>query len=192
MGCHALLQGIFPTQGSNLCLLCFQRTLAGKFLITGATWEAQTNTQIKINIKRKKIDSASYSKSLWTPLLLLSLTMASSGLQILEIILTLLGWVNVVVSCTQPLWKVNVFISNGIVVVQVVWEGLWMFCVDAVRGVQLAAGAAPGPAGYPNPLHHFSTCGPARPAGLPLGNKVRIPRLVWCSSSRSSLSSQQS
>ena len=22
MGCHALLQGIFPTQGSNLCLLC--------------------------------------------------------------------------------------------------------------------------------------------------------------------------
>ena len=23
VGCHALLQGIFPTQGSNLCLLCF-------------------------------------------------------------------------------------------------------------------------------------------------------------------------
>ena len=22
LGCHALLQGIFPTQGSNLCLLC--------------------------------------------------------------------------------------------------------------------------------------------------------------------------
>ena len=22
MGCHALLQGIFPTQGSNPCLLC--------------------------------------------------------------------------------------------------------------------------------------------------------------------------
>ena len=24
MGCHALLQGIFPTQGSNLHLLCLQ------------------------------------------------------------------------------------------------------------------------------------------------------------------------
>ena len=23
MGCHSLLQGIFPTEGSNLCLLCF-------------------------------------------------------------------------------------------------------------------------------------------------------------------------
>ena len=23
MGCHALLQGIFPTQGLNMCLLCF-------------------------------------------------------------------------------------------------------------------------------------------------------------------------
>lgn len=39
----------------------------------------------------------------------------------------LLGWVNVVMSCTQPLCKVNVFISNGLVVAQVVWEGLWMF-----------------------------------------------------------------
>ena len=24
MGCHSLLQGIVPTQGSNPCLLCFQ------------------------------------------------------------------------------------------------------------------------------------------------------------------------
>ena len=98
--------------------------------------------------------------------------MDSSGLQILGIILMLLGWVNVVMSCTQPLWKVNVFISNGLVVAQVVWEGLWMFCVDAVQGVQLAAGAAPGPAGYPNPLHHLSTCGHARPAGQPRGSQV--------------------
>ena len=27
--CHALLQGIFPTQGSNLCLLCFLHWQAG-------------------------------------------------------------------------------------------------------------------------------------------------------------------
>ena len=29
VGCHALLQGIFPTQGSNLCLLCLLRWQAG-------------------------------------------------------------------------------------------------------------------------------------------------------------------
>uniref|UniRef100_A0A8C9KEL7 Uncharacterized protein n=1 Tax=Panthera tigris altaica TaxID=74533 RepID=A0A8C9KEL7_PANTA len=31
--------------------------------------------------------------------------MASAGLQILGIILTLLGWVNALVSCALPLWK---------------------------------------------------------------------------------------
>ena len=29
MGCHALLQGIFPTQGSNPCLLCLLHWQAG-------------------------------------------------------------------------------------------------------------------------------------------------------------------
>ena len=29
MGCHALLQGIFPTQGSNLCLSCLQHWQVG-------------------------------------------------------------------------------------------------------------------------------------------------------------------
>lgn len=83
----------------------------------------------------------------------------------------LLGWVNALMSCVQTLWKVTVFISNGIVVAQVVWEGLWMFCLDKVQGVQPAAGASPGPAGYPNPLHHLSTCGPARPAVYLVGAK---------------------
>ena len=35
MGYHALLQGVFPTQGSNLYL-------AGVFFTTNATWEAQS------------------------------------------------------------------------------------------------------------------------------------------------------
>ena len=45
MGCHALLQGIFPTQGLNLRLLhlCYitltPPALAGGFFIS-ATWEA--------------------------------------------------------------------------------------------------------------------------------------------------------
>ena len=37
---HALLQVIFPTQGSNLSLLHLP-ALAGGFFTTSATWEAQ-------------------------------------------------------------------------------------------------------------------------------------------------------
>ena len=39
VGCHVLLQGIFPTQGSNLCLLQLLHW-AGKFFTTSATREA--------------------------------------------------------------------------------------------------------------------------------------------------------
>ena len=40
VGCHALLQGIFLTQGLNLCLLRLP-ALVGMFFTTSATWEAQ-------------------------------------------------------------------------------------------------------------------------------------------------------
>ena len=36
--CHFLLQGTFPTQGSNPCLLC-SPALAGRFFATSAAWE---------------------------------------------------------------------------------------------------------------------------------------------------------
>ena len=40
VGCHALLQGIFPTQGLNpLCLL--SPALAGRFSTTSTAWEAR-------------------------------------------------------------------------------------------------------------------------------------------------------
>ena len=39
VGCHALLQGIFLTQESNLCLLHIP-ALAGRFFTTSTTWEA--------------------------------------------------------------------------------------------------------------------------------------------------------
>ena len=39
VGCHALLQGIILTQGSNLHLL-MSAALAGGFFTTSATWEA--------------------------------------------------------------------------------------------------------------------------------------------------------
>ena len=43
MGCHALLQGIFLTQGSNLCLLSFLH--CGRILYCRATREAQNGSQ---------------------------------------------------------------------------------------------------------------------------------------------------
>ena len=39
--CHALLQGIFPTQGQNLYLT--SPTLVGGFFTTNFTWEAQVS-----------------------------------------------------------------------------------------------------------------------------------------------------
>ena len=39
VGCHALLQGIFQTQGSNSHLMF--PALVGEFFTTSATWEAQ-------------------------------------------------------------------------------------------------------------------------------------------------------
>ena len=42
VGCHVLLQGIFPTQGLNPCHLV-SPALAGRFFITSATWEDFVN-----------------------------------------------------------------------------------------------------------------------------------------------------
>ena len=41
VGCHALLQGIFPTQEWNLCLYCLLHWQVGSF--TTGTWEAQSS-----------------------------------------------------------------------------------------------------------------------------------------------------
>ncbi|XP_017834151.1 claudin-6 [Callithrix jacchus] len=60
--------------------------------------------------------------------------MASAGMQILGVLLTMLGWVNGLVSCALPMWKVTAFIGSSIVVAQVVWEGLWMSCVVQSTG----------------------------------------------------------
>ncbi|XP_074056821.1 LOW QUALITY PROTEIN: claudin-6-like [Macrotis lagotis] len=60
--------------------------------------------------------------------------MASAGLQILGMILSLLGWVASIVSCALPMWRIIAFIGNNIVVAQVIWEGLWMTCVVQSTG----------------------------------------------------------
>ncbi|KAM4795552.1 claudin-4 [Rhinophrynus dorsalis] len=60
--------------------------------------------------------------------------MASMGLQVLGIALSIIGWLGSVVCCALPMWRVTAFIGNNIVVAQIVWEGLWMNCVVQSTG----------------------------------------------------------
>ena len=53
MSSHALLQGTFLTQGSNLCLLCLLAQLAGRFFTTSATWETQFLMRGKLHLFKK-------------------------------------------------------------------------------------------------------------------------------------------
>ena len=51
VGCHVLLQGIFPTQRSNLCLLhLLSYLISGRFFTTSATWKAQQDRHIVVLI----------------------------------------------------------------------------------------------------------------------------------------------
>ncbi|XP_068102787.1 claudin-4-like [Hyperolius riggenbachi] len=60
--------------------------------------------------------------------------MASTGLQLLGMVLALIGWVGSIVTCALPMWKVTAFIGNNIVVAQIIWEGLWMNCIVQSTG----------------------------------------------------------
>ncbi|KAM4698146.1 claudin-6-like [Rhinophrynus dorsalis] len=60
--------------------------------------------------------------------------MASTGLQILGMALSLIGWLGGVITCALPMWKVTAFIGNNIVVAQIIWEGLWMNCIVQSTG----------------------------------------------------------
>lgn len=61
-------------------------------------------------------------------------TMASFGLELAGVTLSVLGWVLSVVSCALPMWRVSAFIGANIVTAQVYWEGLWMNCVFQSTG----------------------------------------------------------
>ena len=51
VGCHALLQGIFPAQGSNPYLM--SPTLEGRFFTTSTTWEAPVELYFLFNTHGK-------------------------------------------------------------------------------------------------------------------------------------------
>ncbi|MBN3314286.1 CLD4 protein, partial [Atractosteus spatula] len=60
--------------------------------------------------------------------------MASTGLQLLGLCLSLLGWLGGTLGCVVPLWRVTAFIGNNIVTAQTIWEGLWMNCIVQSTG----------------------------------------------------------
>uniref|UniRef100_A0A8C4X9J0 Claudin 3c n=2 Tax=Erpetoichthys calabaricus TaxID=27687 RepID=A0A8C4X9J0_ERPCA len=60
--------------------------------------------------------------------------MASVGLEILGVALSVVGWIASIVSCVLPMWKVTAFIGMSIVTAQITWEGIWMECVVQSTG----------------------------------------------------------
>ncbi|XP_075946896.1 claudin-4-like [Anarhichas minor] len=60
--------------------------------------------------------------------------MASTGLQLLGLVLAVLGWVGGALVCAAPLWRVSAFVGGELVIAQVLWEGLWMNCLSQTTG----------------------------------------------------------
>ena len=60
--CYFLLQGIFPTKGSNQCL--GTPALAGGFFTAWATWEAQTKRSENIKCWEVTIDKCNFYASM--------------------------------------------------------------------------------------------------------------------------------
>ncbi|KAM7418864.1 hypothetical protein PAMA_016136 [Pampus argenteus] len=60
--------------------------------------------------------------------------MASTGIQLLGLMLAVLGWVCGTLVCAAPLWRVSAFVGGELVIAQVFWEGLWMNCLSQTTG----------------------------------------------------------
>ncbi|KAK2525590.1 claudin-9 [Columba livia] len=60
--------------------------------------------------------------------------MASMGLQVLGIALSVIGWLATILCCALPMWRETAFVGNNIVTAQIIWEGLWMNCVVQSTG----------------------------------------------------------
>ncbi|KAJ3614499.1 hypothetical protein NHX12_018071 [Muraenolepis orangiensis] len=60
--------------------------------------------------------------------------MASTGLQLLGLLLGVLGGVAGTLVCAAPLWRISAFVGGELVIAQVLWEGLWMNCLSQTTG----------------------------------------------------------
>ncbi|XP_063060766.1 claudin-9 [Engraulis encrasicolus] len=55
--------------------------------------------------------------------------MASTGLQVLGLLLSVAGWVGAALVTAAPFWRVSAFVGGELVVAEAQWEGLWMSCL---------------------------------------------------------------
>ncbi|XP_017545026.1 claudin-9 [Pygocentrus nattereri] len=62
--------------------------------------------------------------------------MATTGLQVLGLLLSLTGWAGGALVCAAPWWRVSAFAGDELVVSEVLWEGLWMTCLSQWGKVQ--------------------------------------------------------
>ena len=60
--------------------------------------------------------------------------MASTGMQLLGLLLAVLGGVLGTLVCAAPLWRISAFVGGELVIAQVQWEGLWMNCLSQTTG----------------------------------------------------------
>lgn len=55
--------------------------------------------------------------------------MATTGLQVLGLLLAVAGWVGAALVTAAPFWRVSAFVGGELVVAEAQWEGLWMSCL---------------------------------------------------------------
>ncbi|KAG5278122.1 hypothetical protein AALO_G00095430 [Alosa alosa] len=55
--------------------------------------------------------------------------MATTGLQVLGVLLAVTGWVGQALVTAAPFWRVSAFVGGELVVAEAQWEGLWMSCL---------------------------------------------------------------
>lgn len=60
--------------------------------------------------------------------------MASTWMRIAGCVLAILGWIGVLITCGEPMWRVSAFIGSNIVMTQFMWEGIWMSCTIQSTG----------------------------------------------------------
>ncbi len=50
-------------------------------------------------------------------------------LEILALVLGTIGLVGTIAVTAMPMWKVTAYIGSNIIVMETLWEGLWMVCI---------------------------------------------------------------
>ncbi|MBN3308292.1 CLD4 protein, partial [Amia calva] len=54
--------------------------------------------------------------------------------QVVGLVLSIVGFLGVIIVCAIPMWRVTSYIGANIVTAQIIWDGLWMNCVMQSTG----------------------------------------------------------